>query len=52
MLAIPTVRLLLSVSGAEEEVAEEDEALLGWDKLQRGRIRCVRGIKMSSISKV
>ncbi len=34
MFAIPTVRLLRSASGADDEVVEEDEALLGWDTLQ------------------
>lgn len=39
MLAIPTVRVLRSVSGADEEVVEEAGALLGCDKLQNGGTR-------------
>lgn len=34
MLAIPTVRVLRSESGADEDVVEEAGALLGCDKLQ------------------
>lgn len=34
MLAIPTVKLLRSLSGADEELAEDAGALLGCDKLQ------------------
>lgn len=34
MLAIPTVRVLRSVSGADEEVVEEAAVLLGCDILQ------------------
>lgn len=46
MLAIPTVRVFRSVSGADEEVVEEAGAPLGCDKLRnRGTkqmiIRCV-----------
>lgn len=37
MLAIPTVRVLRSVSGADEEVVEEPGALLGWDRLEKVR---------------
>lgn len=38
MLAIPTVRVLRSVSGADEEVVEEAAVLLGCDILQnRGK---------------
>lgn len=33
MLAIPTVRVLRSVSGVDEEVFEEAEALLGCERL-------------------
>lgn len=40
-LAIPTVRLLRSVSGPDEELAEEAEAPLGCDKLQSRGKRCV-----------
>lgn len=35
MLAIPTVRVLRSVSGTDEEVVVEPEALLGWDRLAK-----------------
>lgn len=48
MLAIPTVRVLRSVSGADEEVFEEAGAVLGCDKLQNRGARtednqaCVR----------
>ncbi len=50
MFAIPTVRLLRSVSGADDEVVEEAEALLGCDILQnRGTmiktIRCEYRVK-------
>lgn len=44
MLAIPTVRVLCSASGADE-VVEEAGALLGCDKLQKGVNRQkVRGV--------
>lgn len=36
MLAMPTVRVLRSASGAEEG-AVDPEALLGWDTLQGDR---------------
>lgn len=34
MLAIPTVRVLRSMSGADEEVVEEAAALLGCERLR------------------
>lgn len=45
MLAIPTVRVLRSASGADE-VVEEAGALLGCDKLQKGGVnrQKVRGV--------
>lgn len=39
MLAIPTVRLLRSISGADEELAEDAEALMDCDKLQSTGIK-------------
>lgn len=39
MLAIPTVRVRRSVSGADEEV-EEPGALLGWDRLNTRTYVC------------
>lgn len=39
MLAMPTVRLLRSVSGADEEFVEDPDALMDCDKLQSTKRR-------------